>query len=336
MSHVLVSEVLNHSPAELTALERLVLVVIAEAAQERDRPGCPARESYPSMAILVRRTGSAPTSVRSALQRLAERGLDVRVPLTTDSTGRPVYAFRGRATRYRLPHLRPQADEGDDGTSPLAKQGEHSSSPSSERRRRPEALEPTTPRHDGDDGPSPFRIEPEGTVPQPPVPRTTATGWAGGKMGRHRSWAAVVSAARDSGVDEVDVEAVAARAISDPETIAAPARLRGAPAYAARLAAAARADRLRDSADRTLVFTHHGSVECEHGEPGGMALLPATGQPRCPVCRRVNMKPGQTPAIDEPLAPRPHKSPVVSLTAASQMPMSRFDVCPTSGQADAQ
>ena len=158
MSHVLVSEVLDHAPAQLTALERLVLVVIAEAAQDRDRPGCPAREAYPSMATLARRTGAAPTSVRSALQRLAERGLEVRVPLTTDNTGRPVYAFRGRATRYRLPHLRPVGD-GDDVTLPLTGAADDPSLPSTRERRRPAVAEPTTGRRDGN-----YASSPQGSV----------------------------------------------------------------------------------------------------------------------------------------------------------------------------
>ena len=264
-----------------------MLVVIAEAAQERDRPGCPAREAYPSMTILTRRTGSAPTSVRSALQRLAERGLEVRVPLTTDSTGRPVYAFRGRATRYRLPYLRPQANEGDGAASPLAEEGEHPLSPSSEGRRRPTAPKPTTRRRDGDDRSLPYQGEPEETIPQPPSPRPLVAGLTGSEVGRHRSWAATVSAARDSGVDEVDVEAVAARAIADPETVSAPARLRGAPTYAARLAHMVRAERLRTSADHSPLLTDHDNPECEHGQPGGSTPLLRTGKSRCALCRQA-------------------------------------------------
>ena len=289
MSHVLVSEVLDHAPAQLTALERLVLVVIAEAAQEVDRPGCPAREAYPSMATLARRTGSAPTSVRSALQRLAERGLEVRVPLTTDSAGRPVYAFRGRATRYRLPRMRPEG-EGDELPSPSPESADDSSSPSTRHRGRPTSAEPTTRRRDGDEASSPYRKEPGGTFPQPPEALSPPVDrLASDTVGGHRSWAAAVDAARDSGVDKTDIEAVAARAIADPETVSAPARLRGAPAYAAHLADAVRADRLRDSADRALVRTRPGDAECEHGEPGGMTCLPSTGRPRCPVCRRFAM-----------------------------------------------
>lgn len=288
MSHVLVSEVLDHAPAELTALERLVLVVIAEAAQERDRPGCPAREAYPSMAILVRRTGNAPTSVRSALQRLAERGLEVRVPLTTDSTGRPVYAFRGRATRYRLPRLRPTV-EGDDAALPSTGTDDDSSSPSTLKRRRPTVAEPTSNHPENDEASSPYRKKPGETFPQSPEgPSPSVDSLAGDRMRGHRSWAAAVNAARDSGVDEADVEAVAARAIADPETFSAPSRLRAAPAYVAHLATTIRTERLTASAERVRTLTRPGSPECPHGEPGGAILLPSTGRPRCPVCRRVD------------------------------------------------
>lgn len=239
------------------------------------------------MAILARRTGSAPTSVRSALQRLAERGHEVRVPLTTDSTGRPVYAFRGRATRYRLPHLQLPANDGDDASSSVAKQGEHSSSRLSEGRRRPATSEPTTRHHGGDDRSSPNQEESERTLPQPPSSQPPIPSPAGSEVGRHRSWAAAVSAARDSGVDELDVEAVAARAIADPETISAPARLRGAPAYAARLAETVYAERLRIPTDRSPMLTQLDSQECEHGEPGGSTPLLRTGKSRCALCRQA-------------------------------------------------
>lgn len=208
------------------------------------------------------------------------------MPLTTDSTGRPVYAFRGRATLYRLPRLQPQADEGNDATSPLAEEGGHPSSALIEGKRRPVTPEPTTRHHNGDDRSSPYQEESEGTLPQPPVPRPLIASPAGSEARRHRSWAAAVSAARDSGVDEVDVEVVAARSIADPETVSAPARLRGAPAYAAHLADTVRAERLAASADQVRAATRSDSPACEHGEPGGRNLLPSSGRPRCPVCRR--------------------------------------------------
>ena len=286
-----------------------MLVVIAEAAQDVDRPGCPAREAYPSMATLARRTGAAPTSVRSALQRLAERELEVRVSLTTDSTGRPVYAFRGRATRYRLPHLRPAGD-GNDATAPSTGTDDDLSSPSTRGRRRQVVVEPTTGRRDGDEVSSPYRKKPEGTSPQPPeMPSPSVEGLADDRVRGHRSWAAAVDAARDSGVDEADVEAVAARAITDPETVSAPSRLRAAPAYVAHLATTVRTERLTAAADRVHTLTRPGNPECPHGEPGGATLLPSTGRPRCPVCRREGPASRQVRAPARSRSPRPCPGP---------------------------
>lgn len=83
----------------MTAAERLVLVAIAEKTRTK------AREVVGiDVATLSRRTGGLdPSNIRAALRRLASRGIEVRVEVGRDRRGRPVYAHRGQAPRYRLP-----------------------------------------------------------------------------------------------------------------------------------------------------------------------------------------------------------------------------------------
>lgn len=103
MSYELVEDVLNHAPP-MTAAERLLLVSIAERTRVRHQPW-----SIDST-VLYRYTGLSPRGFRDVLQRLAERGLDVRVPLGTGKNGSPYYAVPGVSPRYRLPMLEPPAN----------------------------------------------------------------------------------------------------------------------------------------------------------------------------------------------------------------------------------
>lgn len=73
MSGRMVGEVLDHAPADLTQLEMLVLVTLAESAAEKDRTaryGVTAEE-------LADKARSTPGAVRNTLGRLKERGLIV-------------------------------------------------------------------------------------------------------------------------------------------------------------------------------------------------------------------------------------------------------------------
>lgn len=106
MSGKLVGRVLDNAPRDLTQSERLVLAVLAEQARDQTR------RCWPGMALLVRRTGLEPDSLRKVFQRLAARGLEVRVQAEKDGApifdrrGRPVFAFDGKQTNYLLPeHL---------------------------------------------------------------------------------------------------------------------------------------------------------------------------------------------------------------------------------------
>jgi hypothetical protein len=100
MSIQLIVEMLDHAPAELTPSERLLLVVIAEKANEQTRM------SWPGMDTLTQRTGLGERRVRQMLADLAARGYEVRVPIGVDRHGMPVFATKGHQSVYRVPAFR--------------------------------------------------------------------------------------------------------------------------------------------------------------------------------------------------------------------------------------
>lgn len=102
MAYKLVERVLHHAPAGLTPAERLVLVVIAEQTHAGST-SC--QLSSVDLAARAGLDASAGRGLRHALQRLAGRGLDVRVAVANDRHGRPLYAVPGRVPTYRLPDL---------------------------------------------------------------------------------------------------------------------------------------------------------------------------------------------------------------------------------------
>ncbi|WP_149264251.1 hypothetical protein [Actinomadura sp. K4S16] len=54
---------------------------------------------------ICRVLGVTPKGLRPVLQKLARRGLEVRVEIGRDRLGRPIYARRGHAMGFRLPEL---------------------------------------------------------------------------------------------------------------------------------------------------------------------------------------------------------------------------------------
>lgn len=73
MSYRIVSEVFANAPVDLALLERVVLLSLAESANQSDRV---ARHNS-SAEKIADRIGSTPPSVRNALSRLKQRGLIV-------------------------------------------------------------------------------------------------------------------------------------------------------------------------------------------------------------------------------------------------------------------
>lgn len=109
----MVVQVLDHAPADLTAGERLLLIALAEKADDATRRVLWSRDEDPRT-TLRRRTGLSDSGLRKTFQRLADRGLDPRVVLLHDAAGRPVFAHHGAVATYRLPQL----DEGGTTGSP--------------------------------------------------------------------------------------------------------------------------------------------------------------------------------------------------------------------------
>lgn len=101
MSIRLINEVLDHAPAGLAPLERLLLVVIAEAADDKTR------RCWPGIDVLTRRVGVGQRQIARVLAQLEKRGYPLRVPSGVDRRGHPVFAARGHRTTYQLPELRP-------------------------------------------------------------------------------------------------------------------------------------------------------------------------------------------------------------------------------------
>lgn len=96
----LIKEVLTCAPEGLGPSERVVLLVIAEDARDATR------ESWRlTRAELCQRAGMKPEALKKAFQRLAQAGVEVRVPLKFAENGKPVYAYEGRQSTYRLPLL---------------------------------------------------------------------------------------------------------------------------------------------------------------------------------------------------------------------------------------
>ena len=110
MSGRLVGEVvdwLQTPPADdLTTAEAVILLVIAERAHDKTREMWRHRiDDYPLYERLKRAARLSDAGLSKALQRLARRGLECRVPIATGKDGRPVYAAKGKSMRFRLPEL---------------------------------------------------------------------------------------------------------------------------------------------------------------------------------------------------------------------------------------
>lgn len=93
--------------SELTQAEFAVLVTIADRVlDEKTRlmrrfkgDDCELHERLCQVA------GVDQGSLKKVLQKLAARGLEVRVEIKKDVLGRPVYACKGRAMDFRFPEL---------------------------------------------------------------------------------------------------------------------------------------------------------------------------------------------------------------------------------------
>lgn len=107
MSIRLVVEVLDNRPPNLSAQETLLLVALAERANERTR------ECWPGMDELRHRLGvKTDHALNNLFRSLRDKGLEVRKQVTdgagrpvVDKSGRPLFAMRGHQTTYQVPRF---------------------------------------------------------------------------------------------------------------------------------------------------------------------------------------------------------------------------------------
>lgn len=100
MSIRLINEVLDYAPADLTPPERLLLVVLAEAADDKTRRCWPGRD------VLANRVGVTERHISRLLTLLESRGYQLRIATGVDKHGRPTAAAKGHRAIYELPKFR--------------------------------------------------------------------------------------------------------------------------------------------------------------------------------------------------------------------------------------
>lgn len=103
-------EVLKHAPAELNPTERLTLVAIAESCRSDTRMTY-YRDGWDA-AELARRVGVTSESLTKVFRSLAAKGCEVRVAHAVKN-GKPVFAFKGKQTTFKLPRFAPQRSDED-------------------------------------------------------------------------------------------------------------------------------------------------------------------------------------------------------------------------------
>ena len=104
----------SDASGDLTPAEGMVLWAIAEKADEATRTAFDGDSWKLSRAIKV----GSDAGLRRVFQRLASRGLEVRVQRGVDGRGYPMFAHRGAQLTYRLPRLVSTSTEGGTGVPP--------------------------------------------------------------------------------------------------------------------------------------------------------------------------------------------------------------------------
>lgn len=259
----LIVEVLDHAPKDLTAAELLVLIAIAEEANDLTR------EAWPGMAKLARRVRMAPVSVRHVFDRLRDRKLEIRVPIGIDHSGMPVFAGRGRRTVYRIPAFSmTNRGPAQDPYVPDSRPAQDPNRPDS----RPAQDPNKSVRGPGEDTYRPFRGPGEDPLP------------LSKELLLQQQASKIVTSSTDA--DEVEARAVVAAVVAEKR----PANLVG---FLTTLARAGElpewVERIRARAGRAgrdeWLAQLDGQPECEHGYHGGH-VPDGDGWVRCPIERR--------------------------------------------------
>jgi hypothetical protein len=121
MGHELYRMIRDGAPATWTGPMVHVAQAIADDARDPSQGG-PEDDGWPWSAIPMRgcwrggewrdgiteRTGMSERAVRRALEDLGKASYEMRERIGTDGRGRPVFAYRGHALRFRVPLLAPR------------------------------------------------------------------------------------------------------------------------------------------------------------------------------------------------------------------------------------
>lgn len=256
MAISLVVEVMDYvTGTDLTPTERYVLVVIAERASEKSRKAWQQAGKW----SLAERVGISDRGLRKVLAGLAERGLEVRVPLSVSADGRPTYAANGHQTTYLLPPLRREG-----GTQVPAKGGT------------------TVPPKGGTTKQKGGTTRQKGGTAVPPYTSDTSDTRATAAPAREPR--TIVMDATGATPDEADAIVKRIHAERNPKNLSG---------FLRRLAddgdlrqflvdVRAAAARYADDNDRKI---RQGMARCEHGVAGGTQPHTVTGLVRCGACR---------------------------------------------------
>jgi hypothetical protein len=119
MGYPLYREIRDRAPDHWTPGERLVALMIADHADYNTRkatrlPLAGYRRERDGRWVdgLTDRTGLSAAGVSKALQRLAARWFEFRIPIAVGKDGRPVFAAKGHALDFTVPAIPQRADHG--------------------------------------------------------------------------------------------------------------------------------------------------------------------------------------------------------------------------------
>lgn len=256
MAVSLVSEVVAYiaGNGDVTMGERLALMLIAERANANTREAW--QSTREKRWVLGELVGVGENGLKSILQRLAKRGLEVRVAIGKDKNGKIMYAVKGHQTTYRLPTF-------------------------------PGVTTPPKEPYGGVTTPNGGVYTPNGGVTTPPF--SLLSRHASKSMHAREPWQIVIE---NTDAKPEEAKAVAIRIISERNPrnpggfIVTLARSGELSRYLTEhRAAQAKADRQEaDAADRQA---RRGLPRCDHGEVGGELPHSVTGEIRCSKCRKI-------------------------------------------------
>lgn len=264
MSIELVKEVLYNCPNDLDGTARLLLLVLAEMAQDKDRRDSrgrliPARTCWPKQEQLMKLTGiKSARGLELVYERLGRLGLDPRVPLGTDKTGRPIYANRGvKATTFKVPVMPSALDKGRIEVRALHEKGRTEVRAFSEKGRTAVPERANSSSRKGEPEFAPNHKEPQVTLPPTPKPDRTDRAPSSGNRGGEDDL--ILQELTDRGLGPDEARAVLDYARSDPETVSPRKRLQQS-TYLTKCRASVKADRARSYSAGARCLDHPAEV----------------------------------------------------------------------------